>query len=156
MGATASQITGLTIVYLTNGLFRRRSKKTSKLRVTGLCEGNSPGTGDFPAQMASNAKTASIWWRHHAFWTHCGLLTPDCRYRSTSFRVMVCYLTVPSHYLIQCWLFEFCGIHLKPITRDVLKISILTTNMEYIRVELLPHLPQVKKLTCNTLDYETL
>ena len=46
-------------------LFRRRSKKTSKLRVTGLCEGNSPVTGDFPAQMASNAENVSIWWRHH-------------------------------------------------------------------------------------------
>ena len=34
---------------LLNRLFRRRSKKTSKLRVTGLCEGNSPGTGEFPA-----------------------------------------------------------------------------------------------------------
>ena len=30
-------------------LFRRRSKKTSKIRVTGLCAGNSPGTGEFPA-----------------------------------------------------------------------------------------------------------
>ena len=30
-------------------LFRRRSKNTSKLRVTGLCEGNSPLTGEFPA-----------------------------------------------------------------------------------------------------------
>ena len=28
---------------LPNRLFRRRSKKTSKLRVTGLCVGNSPG-----------------------------------------------------------------------------------------------------------------
>ena len=28
---------------LLNGLFRRRSKKTTKLRVTGLCVGNSPG-----------------------------------------------------------------------------------------------------------------
>ena len=37
--------------------FRRISKKTSKLRVTGLCTGNSPGTGEFPAQMASNAET---------------------------------------------------------------------------------------------------
>ena len=46
-------------------LFRRRSKKTSKLRVTGLCEGNSPGTGEFPAEMASNAENVSIWWRHH-------------------------------------------------------------------------------------------
>ena len=29
--------------------------KTSKLRVTGLCEGNSPLTGEFPAQRASNS-----------------------------------------------------------------------------------------------------
>ena len=40
---------------LLNRLFRRRSNKTSKLRVTGLCVGNSPETGEFPAQMASNA-----------------------------------------------------------------------------------------------------
>ena len=50
---------------LLNGLFRRRSMKTSKLRVTGLCVGNSPETGEFPAQMASNAENLSIWWRHH-------------------------------------------------------------------------------------------
>ena len=40
---------------LLNHLFRRSSKKTSKLRVTGLCVGNSPVTGEFPAQRASNA-----------------------------------------------------------------------------------------------------
>ena len=51
---------------LLNRLFSRRSKKISKLRVTGLCAGNSPGTGEFPAQMASNAENVSIWWRHHA------------------------------------------------------------------------------------------
>ena len=45
-------------------LFGRRSKKTSKFRVTGLCVGNSPVTGEFPAQMASNAKNVFIWWRH--------------------------------------------------------------------------------------------
>ena len=50
---------------LLNRLFRRRSKKTSKLHVTGLCAGNSPGTGEFPAQMASYAENVSIWWRHH-------------------------------------------------------------------------------------------
>ena len=50
---------------LRNRLFRRRSKKTSKLRVTGLCAWNSPVTGEFPAQMASNAENVSIWWRHH-------------------------------------------------------------------------------------------
>ena len=50
---------------LLNRLFRRRSKKTSKLRVTGLCAGNSPGTGEFPTQMASNVENVSIWWRNH-------------------------------------------------------------------------------------------
>ena len=52
MGAMASQITNLTIVY------------SSKLRVTGLCAGNSPVTGEFPALMASNAENVSIWWRN--------------------------------------------------------------------------------------------
>ena len=33
---------------LLSRLFRRRSKKTSKLRVTGLCVGNSPVSGEFP------------------------------------------------------------------------------------------------------------
>ena len=46
-------------------LFRRRSKKTSKLRVTGLCEWNSPLIGEFPGQRANNAENVSIWWRHH-------------------------------------------------------------------------------------------
>ena len=64
MSSMASQITSLTIVY--NRLFRRRPKKTSKLCVTGLCAGNSPVTGEFPAQMASNAENVPIWWRHHA------------------------------------------------------------------------------------------
>ena len=41
---------------LLNCLFRCRSKKTSKLRATGFCAGNSPGTGEFPAQMTSYAE----------------------------------------------------------------------------------------------------
>ena len=45
MGAMASQITGLTIVYFTV---------------------YSPVTGEFPAQRASNAENVSIRWRHHA------------------------------------------------------------------------------------------
>ena len=50
---------------LFNHLFKSRSKKTPKLRVTGICEGNSPVTSEFPAQRASNAENISIWWRHH-------------------------------------------------------------------------------------------
>ena len=50
---------------LLNRLYRRRSKKTSKLRATGLCAANSPVTCEFPAPSASNAENVSIWWRHH-------------------------------------------------------------------------------------------
>ena len=57
--------------------FRRRSRKTSKLRVTGLCAGNSPVTGEFPTQMASNAENVSVWWRHH-------MLVPDITWSSIS------------------------------------------------------------------------
>ena len=68
---------------LFNRLFRRRSKKISKFRVTGLCAGNSPETGKFPAQMASNAANVSIWWRHHVYIIVCSLfgtkpLTKQC------------------------------------------------------------------------------
>ena len=53
MRLIASPITSLTIVYSTV-YSRRRSKKTSKLRVTGLCAGNSPATphkGPVPRKM---------------------------------------------------------------------------------------------------------
>ena len=50
---------------LLNRLSRRRSKKTSKLRVTCLCVWNSPVAGESSAHMASNAENVSIWWRHH-------------------------------------------------------------------------------------------
>ena len=50
---------------LLNRLFRRRSKKTSKLIAIGLCVGNSPLTGEFPAQRASNAENVTIGWLHH-------------------------------------------------------------------------------------------
>ena len=55
-------------------LFRRRSKKISKLRVTGLCAGNSPMTDELSAQRASSAEKVSIRWRHHAkikhYWSY--------------------------------------------------------------------------------------
>ena len=64
MGAIAFQITSITIVYTTvySGADQRKHQKP---RVTGLCEGNSPLTGEFPPQRASNAENVSIWWRHH-------------------------------------------------------------------------------------------
>ena len=57
-GAIASQITSIMIVFST--IYSDADKKnTSKLRVTGHCAGNPPGTGEFPAQMASNAENIS-------------------------------------------------------------------------------------------------
>ena len=50
---------------LLNHLFTCRSKKTSNIRVNGLCAGNSQETGEFPAQMASNAENIPIWWGHN-------------------------------------------------------------------------------------------
>ena len=76
---------------LLNRLFRRRSKKTLKLRVTGLCAGNSPVTGEFPAQRASNVETVSIRWRHHAkAYTRQG----DFRQRCLTVQSVLCLVTV--------------------------------------------------------------
>ena len=52
--------------YLLILLLRCRSKITSKLHVTGLCQGNPPVNG-FPSQSASNAKNVTIWWRYYVF-----------------------------------------------------------------------------------------
>ena len=62
MGAIASQITSLTSVY---SIVYSDADQRKHQSVTGLCAVNSPGTGEFPAQMASYAENASIRWRHH-------------------------------------------------------------------------------------------
>ena len=54
MGAVASQITSLTIVYSTvysDGEQRKHQNSASL-------------PSEFPAQIASNAENISIWWRH--------------------------------------------------------------------------------------------
>ena len=63
MGAIASQITSLTIVYPTvySGADQRKHENFASLAFAG----KSPGIGEFPAEMASNAENASIVWRLH-------------------------------------------------------------------------------------------
>ena len=63
-GTMASHITSLTIVYSTvySGAYRRKHQSTASLA---FVRGIHRGTGEFPAQMASNAENVSIWWRHH-------------------------------------------------------------------------------------------
>ena len=78
---------------LLNRLFKRRSKKISKPRVTGLCAGNSPGNGEFPAQMTSNAENVSIWWRHHVI-LHAGL---SQTFVKITFNItIVCFESIPA------------------------------------------------------------
>ena len=77
---------------LHNRLFRRKSKKTSKLCVTDLCAGNSSVTGEFPAQRASNADIFFHFMK--SSWTilascptdpECKILTPaPCHYKNTA------------------------------------------------------------------------
>ena len=63
MGAMASQITSLTIVYSTVHSGQINENITAPRHwPLGL---TSSVTDEFPAQMASNAENDSIWWRHH-------------------------------------------------------------------------------------------
>ena len=64
MGIMASEITSLMIVYSTvySGTDERKHQSSASLA---FVRGNSPVTGEFPAQRASNAENVSIWWRHH-------------------------------------------------------------------------------------------
>ena len=58
MSAMSSQITSLTIVYSTFylGTYQRKYQGSASLDFV---------TGEFPAQMASNAENVSIWSRYH-------------------------------------------------------------------------------------------
>ena len=66
MTTMTSQITGGSIVYSTV-CSDTDQRKQLMFRFTGLPEGYSPVTGEFPAQRASNAQNVSIWWRHDDF-----------------------------------------------------------------------------------------
>ena len=97
---------------LPNYLFRFRSKKISKLRVTSLCAENSPGTGEFSAQKGNNAENVFIWWSHHGrkiTLTHSWLLSrsgwPGCD-ETLSWCVALptrCIYRVSNWYLKACW-----------------------------------------------------
>ena len=64
MGAMASHITSLTIVYSTvySGADQRKHQSSASLA---FVRGIHRWPVKFPAQMASNAENVSIWWRHH-------------------------------------------------------------------------------------------
>ena len=59
MGAKASQITSLMIFTqpFIQAQIKEKNQSSASLAFV---------TGEFPAQMASNAENVAIWWRHHA------------------------------------------------------------------------------------------
>ena len=65
----ASQTSSLTIVYSTVYSSADQSKHQNFASLA-LVRGNSPMTGEFPAQRANNAEYVSIWWRHHGLCDH--------------------------------------------------------------------------------------
>ena len=87
-------------------LFRLRSTITSKLRVTGLCVGNSPVTGEFLTQRASNLENVSIWWCHHD-----QLLSKTCNWISVDHQHW-CIMVLPGLsiaffiYILEIYLYE--------------------------------------------------
>ena len=111
---------------LLNRLFRRRSKKTLKLRVTGLCAGNSPGTGEFPAQTASNAENVSIWWRHHEYITWTNNEPAYCHHIAS---LSQSELTIDidgrgrDDLIFQNWHIQSCMLHFHEILRHVCYIE---------------------------------
>ena len=65
INAMASQITGISIVCTIVGTGPDQRKHQSSASLA-FCAGNSPVTGEFPTQKASNVENISICWRYHA------------------------------------------------------------------------------------------
>ena len=87
---------------LLNYLFRRRSKQISKLRVTGLCVGNSPVTGEFPAQMASNVENFLFDDFNMVYWSiKVRFLT---EYLISNFNIIISCLFVKFHIFHADWM----------------------------------------------------
>ena len=98
---------------LLNHLFRCRSKKISKLRVTGLCARNSPETGEFPTQMASNVENVSIWWRHHVHAISCKYWGLVCQ-KQVSRACMINYILSIYGMLLLIHALDTCLWHSSP------------------------------------------
>ena len=80
VGAMVSQITNLTIIHSTaySGAGQR---KPQKLRLTGLCEGSSPVTGESPAQRASRHGKCFTPFGDVIMWTAQHLHYSDVKYK---------------------------------------------------------------------------
>ena len=151
ISAMASQTISLTIVCWTV-YSKRRSKETSKLRVTGLCEGNSPVTGEFPAQRASNAENVST------------LMTSSWLQRNSVVRLDVCrsvnWVIIGSgNGLIHVWCQPITWIstdllsvktsktHFNEIVFEIQKFSFKYIHLKMLSEKCQPFCPSLKVLS---------
>ena len=103
MCTMAAPIIGASIMY--SAVCSGTWKKTSKLRVTGICEGNSPVPGEFPALRATNTENAFIWWRHHDKMYSKPLYGKKLWKTYIEFRGLLLHISHSPHLLIAlpCW-----------------------------------------------------
>ena len=149
-------------------LFRCRSKKTPKLRITGLCEGNPPATGGFLSQRASNAEKAShlmtssyehkmMWSSHfktvaHAHWgrvTHIWVskLTTSASDNSLSLGRRQPIIWTNAGIL----LIETLWTKLNEILNEIHRFSFMKRHLKMSSAKWLPFCLDLNVLTCVTL-----
>ena len=84
---------------------------------------NSPVTGEFPAQRASNAENASIWWRHHDAVCHqdhcCQLAQLSANRAISQIPECICPIShnaplITEMYIFLFWM-EHCGYGIGPL-----------------------------------------
>ena len=142
MSAMASQITGVTIVYSTvcSGADQRKHQSFASLAfVRGIHRSpvNSPHKGPVTRKMFLFDDGIMLFWfvPLGIYWQY-PLWPSDAigwqRSGSTLAQALAYYPTALSHYLNQWWLINngFCGSYLRPIPRDVPKISLGKMNLK--------------------------
>ena len=140
----AFQITSLTVTIALSRLFRLRSKRTSKLRVIGLCAGNSPVTGEFPAQMANNAENVFIWWRHHAphCWASLTAIDEVRSQRTNSVERVLCHDVIT----ILCWRWTITWRVINWITNIYIYCEVFLYNHQWFVSDFVSNFGQTKAM----------
>ena len=125
--------------YLLNRLLRRRSKQTSKLHVTGLCEENSPVTGEFLSLRASNAEMFTI----------CPISSAIATFQSILLRVRMAmqpHKTLFSSYVTE-WILKFCKMDHQTHSDHLLQIVILKSDINIFHIHCI-HIAVIKRFIC--------
>ena len=125
----ASQITKVTIVYST---FYSGADQRKQFRVVGLCVGNSPVTGEFPAQMASIAENVSISCRHHITKTKQSTTKPCVYFMGCTVMCVFFFQERTQSHTLSHW-FRFPSNSFHPTWSTLHCVSFVYSNVSYIK-----------------------